>query len=172
VARLATQKRLDLLVRAVARLEGMYCVLAGDGPEHAALMDLAGRLGVAGRVKFVGHREAVGDVLGALDLFVITSHVEGMSNAMLEALAAGVPVVSTPVSGAAEALEPLADGRRPGVIVQANDAAVAAALSAALADRAGLAAMSEAARTRARERFAWPDKIARWEAVLTGSSAP
>lgn len=51
---------------------------------------------------------------GALDLLVITSRTEGMSNTMLEALAAGLPVVSTPVSGAREALEPLTDGRRPG----------------------------------------------------------
>ena len=168
VARLASQKRLDLLLRAVAHLEGVRCVLAGDGSERAALERLADELGIRGRVVFLGHREDVGDVLAALDLFVVTSHVEGMSNAMLEALAAGVPVVSTPVSGAREALEPLADGRWPGRVVEASEQAVAAALAALLGDPAERAAMRDAARTRARERFAWPALLDRWEAVLAG----
>ena len=170
VARLVGQKRLDLLLRAVARLDAVRCVLAGDGPERDALTRLAGQLGISDRVHFVGHREAVGDVLSALDLFVITSHVEGMSNAMIEALAADVPVVSTPVSGAAAALVPLDDGRRPGVIVEPTEEAVAAGLSALLADGSALEAMRAAAGARARERFAWPDKLARWEAVLLGSA--
>jgi len=170
VARLVRQKRLDLLVRAVARLDGVRCVLAGDGPERGRLERLTAELGVTDRVAFLGHREAVGDVLGALDVFALTSHVEGMSNAMLEALAAGVPVVSTPVSGAAEALEPLGDGRRPGVVVEPTAEAIAASLGGLLADRAALAVMGAAARERARERFAWPDKLARWEAVLSGSA--
>ena len=65
----------------------------------------------------LGHRIDVGDVLAALDLFVVCSDQEGMANAMLEAMAAGVPVVSTPVSGAQEALRPLADGRQPGRVL-------------------------------------------------------
>jgi glycosyltransferase involved in cell wall biosynthesis len=166
VARLVAQKRLDLLLRAVARLDGVRCVLAGDGPEREPLARLAAELGIAARVSFLGHREGVGDVLAALDLFVVTSHVEGMSNAMLEALAAGVPVVSTPVSGAAEALEPLPGGARPGAVVDASEPAIAARLAALLADRAALAAMGAAARERARERFAWADKLALWEKVL------
>ena len=104
------QKRLDLLLGAVARLEGVRCLLAGAGPEEAVLRRGARTLGIAEHVVFLGHRESVGDVLDALDVFGVTSRTEGMSNAMLEALAAGVPVVSTPVSGAADALEPLGDG--------------------------------------------------------------
>ena len=166
VARLVPQKRLDLLLRALARLDGVRCVLAGGGPHEGELKRVADELGLAGRVAFVGHRENVGDVLGALDLLVITSRTEGMSNAMLEALAAGLPVVSTPVSGAREALEPLPDGRRPGVVVEPIEEAVASSLAALLADRATLAAMGAAARVRAQDRFAWEDKLARWEAVL------
>jgi glycosyltransferase involved in cell wall biosynthesis len=169
VARLATQKRLELLLDAAARLDGARCVIAGDGPEGAALRERARALGIEERVTFLGHREAVGDVLDALDVFVVTSRVEGMSNAMLEALAAGVPVVSTPVSGASDALEPLADGRRPGAVVEPRVDALAVRLGTLLADRALRAAMSDAARECARERFGWEDKVARWEALLGGA---
>jgi glycosyltransferase involved in cell wall biosynthesis len=95
-----------------------------------------------------------------------------MSNAMLEALVAGVPVLSTPVSGAAEALEPLADGRVPGEVVDASEEALAARLRALLADPAALAAMGAAARARARERFAWTDALERWERVLAAAPLP
>ena len=168
VARLAVQKRLDLLLGAVARLEGVRCLLAGAGPEEAALRRGARTLGIAERVVFFGHRESVGDVLDALDVFAVTSRTEGMSNAMLEALAAGVPVVSTPVSGAADALEPLGDGRRPGLIVEPAAETLAEALVRLLADRDAHGRMAEAARARARDRFAWEDKIDRWEALLLG----
>jgi glycosyltransferase involved in cell wall biosynthesis len=166
VARLVHQKRLELLVGAAARLDGVRCVIAGDGPERARLERLAAERGAADRIRFLGHREGVGDVLAALDLFVVTSRAEGMSNAMLEALAAGVPVVSTPVSGAGEALEPLEDGRRPGAIADPSEEALAQALGSLLVDRGALAVMAGAARARARERFAWPDKLAAWEAAF------
>src|SRR6185436_7512571 len=94
------------------------CLIAGDGPEREPLERLANELGIGARVTWLGHREVVGDVLDALDVFVVTSRVEGMSNAMLEALAAGVPVVSTRVSGAAEALAARAGRRAPGVLVE------------------------------------------------------
>jgi L-malate glycosyltransferase len=168
VARLVAQKNVDLLVRAVARLDGVRCVIAGDGAERQALAGRAAELGVADRVHFLGHREAVGDVLAALDLYVVTSRTEGMSNAMLEALAAGVPVVSTPVSGAADALQRDGGAHAPGVVVGPTEEGVAGALSALLADGATRSAMAEAARRRARERFAWEDKVASWEAVLGG----
>ena len=166
VARLASQKRLELLLGAVARLDGARCVLAGDGPEEEALRRTARKLGLGDRVTFLGHREAVGDVLDALDVFAVTSRTEGMSNAMLEALAAGVPVVSTPVSGAAEALEPLADGRRPGLVVEPDEGAWADVLGRLLGDAEEREQMAGAARERAVARFAWEDKVARWEALL------
>ena len=171
VARLDGQKRLDRLVRTLALLpERVHCVLAGDGPERPGLESLARAAGLSGRVHFIGHTEDVGDVLDALDLFVVTSRSEGMSNAMLEALSAGVPVVSTPVSGAAEALDPLADGRRPGVVARPDEASLAAAVSELLADPSRLGAMSDAARARALERFDAAEKTRKWEALLGGDT--
>ena len=167
VARLAPQKRLDRLLRAVAALPAeVHCVVAGDGEERASLAALAGELGIAGRVHFLGHRDDTGDVLDALDVFVVSSEREGLSNAMLEALAAGVPVVSTAVSGADDALEPFADGIAPGVVVGGSDDDLASALRRLLGDAELRGRMAEAGRRRAAERFGFEGMLDRWEAVL------
>jgi glycosyltransferase involved in cell wall biosynthesis len=166
VARLAAQKRLDRLLRAVAALSGVHCVIAGDGEERASLAALAEALGIAGRVHLLGHRDDTGDVLGALDVFVVSSDREGLSNAMLEALAAGVPVVSTPVSGADDALEPFPEGIAPGIVVGSSDDDLASALRQLLGDADLRARMAEAARRRAAGRFGFEAMLDRWEAVL------
>ncbi|HEV2147112.1 MAG TPA: glycosyltransferase [Longimicrobiaceae bacterium] len=167
MARLARQKRLDRLLHALALLPpGVHCLVAGEGPERQALAALAAELGLGARVHFLGFREDVGDVLEALDLLLVTSDTEGLSNTMLEALAAGVPVVSTPVSGADEALDPLPDGRRPGLVVGFTPEEVAAAVRELLADPARRAGMGSAARERAEERFGFERMLDRWEAVL------
>lgn len=172
VARLAAQKRFDRLLRAVAQLPDVHCVLAGDGEERSALEALSAELGIASRVHFLGNRDDTGDVLDALDLFVVSSDREGLSNSMLEALAAGVPVVSTAVSGADDALELLPDGAAPGEIVGFSDDEIAAALRRLLADPARRPEMSDAARMRAAERFSMDAMLARWEALLAGEPVP
>ncbi|MFJ8750116.1 glycosyltransferase [Streptomyces sp. NPDC102441] len=116
VGRLVPGKRFDLLVRAVAALPGAWLVLAGDGPEAGALRSLAGRLGVSGRVRFLGECGAAGAapgvpaVLSALDMFVSASREESFGLAVVEALAAGLPVVHA----ACPAIEDLPAGRVPG----------------------------------------------------------
>ena len=169
VARLATQKRLDRLLDAVARLPAdVHCVIAGEGPCEAALRQQAAALGIADRVHFAGYHGDVADVLDALDVFAVTSQQEGMSNAMLEALAAGVPVVSTPVSGTEEALRQGTDSAAPGVVVDFDAGAVADALRALLADRPLRHAMGNAAAHRAAQAFSFPRVLDRWEQVLAG----
>ncbi|MDB4950038.1 MAG: hypothetical protein JWM27_2687 [Gemmatimonadetes bacterium] len=171
VARLASQKRFDRLLRVVAVLPAdVHCILAGDGEERESLERLAAELGVAGRVHFLGHRADTADVLDAIDLFVVTSDREGMSNAMLEALATGVPVASTPVSGADEALDALPDGRRPGVLTSFDAAEIASTVLSLLRDRTGLAKMARAAKERAEARFSFAAMIDGWEAVLEGAA--
>lgn len=169
VARLARQKRLDRLLHALAILPGeVHCIIAGDGELRSALEQLARELGLEPRVHFLGHRDDVGDVLDALNVFVVTSDREGMSNAMLEALAAGVPVVSTPVSGAVEALEPLPGGSVPGEITDFCSDALAATLARLLAAPERLAAMREAAVQRAQTRFDFERMLDAWERILSG----
>jgi glycosyltransferase involved in cell wall biosynthesis len=171
VARLAAQKRLDRLLRAVATLpDDVHCVLAGEGDLRESLEALAGELRIAGRVHFLGQREDVGDVLDALDLYVVTSEREGMSNSMLEALAAGLPVVSTRVSGAEEALRPFADGSAPGVVIGFDEDELATTLAELLGDAVRLAAMRAVALRRA-EEFDFDRMLDAWERVLAPSTA-
>jgi glycosyltransferase involved in cell wall biosynthesis len=149
VARLAAQKRFDRLLRAVAALPGdVHCILAGDGELRPELEALAAALGIAPRVHFLGHRTDTTDVLDA----------------------AGVPVASTPVSGADEALDPLPDGRRPGVVMGFDDDAIHRTLSGLLADRTSLAEMGATAAERAAERFSMAAMIDAWEALLARSA--
>ncbi len=172
VARLAEQKRFDRFLEALAALpETVHGLLVGDGPERDALTRTARELGVTHRLHMPGFRPDVADVLRALDVFVVSSDREGMANAMLEALAAGRPVVSTPVSGAAEALD--ADGGTPaGLIVEADAGALAGALAGLLTDEDRRRTMGAAARRRARERFGVDRMVDRWEALFRGVALP
>jgi glycosyltransferase involved in cell wall biosynthesis len=169
VARLARQKRIDRLFDTVALLPSdTHCVVAGTGGRAGRLRAHADGLGIGGRVHLVGHRDDTGTVLRTMDVFVTASDSEGLSNAMLEALACGVPVVSTPVSGADDALAPLDDGRVPGVIAGWEAAELADAIRPILADPALRARMGQAARERAEERFGFAGMLDRWERVLGG----
>lgn len=172
VARLARQKRLDRLVAAVALLPpDTHCVIAGKGSFEAPLRAQAEELGIADRLHLLGHRDDTGTVLDALDVFVIASDTEGLSNAMLEAMASGIPVVSTAVSGADDALEPFPVGRRPGTIAGWEPAELADAIRPILTDDALRARMGEAARERAEERFGFDTMLERYERVLRGEGA-
>jgi len=97
---------------------------------------------------------------------------EGMANAMLEAMAFGIPIVSTQVSGADEALEPEADGGAPGEIVESSVDDLAAALRRLLADGDARRSMGEAGRRRVAERFSYERMLDRWEALLAGGPLP
>ncbi|WP_326696089.1 glycosyltransferase [Streptomyces sp. NBC_01754] len=101
VGRLVPGKRFDVTLRAVAALPGAWLLLAGDGPQAGPLRALAGRLGVADRVRFAGECGVDGApdvpaVLGAMDVFVSASREESFGLAVVEALSAGLPVVHGP----------------------------------------------------------------------------
>ncbi|MFD5320978.1 glycosyltransferase [Streptomyces sp. NPDC127098] len=94
VGRLVPEKRFDVLLRAVAELpEHVWLVLAGAGPERAGLRRLTARLGMTGRVALVGEWPDMPGLLSAFDLFVSPSTEETFGLAVLEALAAGLPVL-------------------------------------------------------------------------------
>lgn len=170
LARLAQQKRLDRFLRALALLPSdVRCIFAGEGAARGELIELAASLGLAERVHFLGDREDVTDVLDALDVYLISSDREGMSNSMMEALAAGVPVVSTRVSGAADALAPFANGETPGVVTGFDETELAAAVSRLLESPALRARASAAALARARESFDFERMVDSWEVLLAGT---
>jgi len=166
--RMIGNKRHDRLIQAVSGLNGVHCVLAGDGAERGALEELCRSTGCANRVHFLGHRQDLAALMSDLDAYVVPSDLEGMSNAMLEAMAVGVPVVSTRVSGATDALEPFADGQVPGVIVPPDALAIRSCLSELLGDPSRRARMSKAAIRRVRERFDAQARADEWEALLFG----
>ncbi len=94
-----------------------YLVLVGDGPLFHDLKKLAGDLEVSDRVLFLGKRNDVHDLLRCLDLFVLNSHTEGLSYAMLEAMACGLPVVATAVGAAVR----LIGNARQGFLIPEGD---------------------------------------------------
>jgi glycosyltransferase involved in cell wall biosynthesis len=106
MARLASDKGLDHLIEAAAMLpptpRRIQIVIAGDGPDRERLEQLAGTFGVNERVKFLGFRDDVPDLLAASDMVVLPSLREGLSIAMLEAMAAGKPVVATDIGSQKE----------------------------------------------------------------------
>lgn len=107
VGRLVVDKNLDGLLDAWAMASARFSekwrlVVVGDGPGRPALVDQLTRLGLQDRVRLVGHQSNIEDWLACADLFVQASHREGLSNTMLEAMASGLPVVITAVSGAQE----------------------------------------------------------------------
>ncbi|HEX8317107.1 glycosyltransferase [Longimicrobium sp.] len=167
VGRLASQKRFDRLLRALAGVpQPVHCVIAGAGPQRARLEALARELGMRDRLHLLGFRADVGDVLDALDLFVVSSDREGLANAMLEAMAFGLPVVSTEVSGAREALEPDAGEPRPGIVVPVEEDALRDALAELVRDGDARRAMGVAARKRAERLFGWERFLDDWERLL------
>jgi glycosyltransferase involved in cell wall biosynthesis len=116
VGRLVPQKAPQRFVEAAARIaaDNPDCafLVVGDGPLRTTLDQLSRRLGVWGQFRFTGVREDARQLIARSDVLAFSSDWEGMSVVALEALAAGVPVVSTDVEGARELL---ADG--PGVVV-------------------------------------------------------
>lgn len=108
LAALVPRKGIPDLVEACARLGArgvdFVCCIAGDGPEREALENFARRGTQPERVRFLGRREDVGDLLAACDVFVLPSHAEGLGVSALEAMAAGRAVVATRVGGLADAV--------------------------------------------------------------------
>jgi len=138
------------LVRAVAGCPGLAVAIAGRGEEETRLRALARELGVAERVHLLGLRDDVPELLAAADLFVHPSRSEGLPLAVLEAMAAGLPVVASRVGGIPEAVE---DGVT-GLLVPPEDPdALAAALGTLASDPPRRAALARAGRTRAEAEF-------------------
>ena len=125
-------------------------VIAGDGPLRADIENRAAALGINHQVRLLGHRQDIDTVLAALDVFVLPSRSEGLSNTILEAMAASVPVVATRVGGADEMVEDDATGI---LVPAASPPALAAALARLLQDPELRLAMGRAGRARVEREF-------------------
>ena len=155
-----------------SRRPDLWLVLAGAaGSRYAAdLRERVRQAGLSDRVLFPGELEQVSDALAAFDLFVLPSHSEGMSNALIEAMAAGRPIVATDVGGAAECL----DGGTAGVLVPARDPGrLREAIADLLASPSRRAELGAEAARRARREYALDRMLARYEDLyrdVTGGS--
>jgi glycosyltransferase involved in cell wall biosynthesis len=156
VARLTAHKRIDLLVRAAASLNRaghpLRLWVIGRGEEQAALESLARELAPPGMVTFCGWLRRAETIrrLQAADLYVACSRWEGLSNALLEAMACGLAPVSTRVSGAEDLL---VDGRNGRLVAVDDEAALAAATGALVADSGARARLGAAARATIECRY-------------------
>lgn len=164
VARLAPEKAPGDLLAVASALPATTFVLVGDGPLRGELRGAAGP-----NVVLAGFCEDMPGVYASLDLLVQPSYREGMPMTILEAMAAGVPVVATRVGAAADVID---DGRT-GLLVDPGDVpALTAAVRALLADPSRRAAIADAARREVSERFTVDVMAARYAAqyseVLVG----
>jgi len=135
VARLVPQKGLDVFLRAAKlvaqRLANARFLIVGEGPLERKLRSLAKHLGIAKRCLWVPHQAKIEAVYCALDVFVISSLWEGLPYALLEAMAAGCPVVASDIPGPADVL---ADGQSGLLFPKGDPAALAERISVALSD--------------------------------------
>ena len=168
VGRLVEVKQYQHLLMAFAALQrqpaSIPCrvVLIGDGPLRGELTALARQLGIQNHVHFLGRQDHVHELLNLLDIFVLTSHSEGMSNTILEAMATGLPVVATDVGGTPELV---VDGQT-GVLVppQAPDS-LAQALAGLLANPERRGEMGRQARQRVEDIFALSVMVRAYETL-------
>jgi glycosyltransferase involved in cell wall biosynthesis len=144
VARLDPQKGHADLLAAVPRHPDVTFVWVGDGESRAALEARIAQGGLD--VRLLGHRRDVGMILDGADLFVLPSHMEGLSFALLEALAHGVPVVASDSGGTPEVVRDAVDGL---VHRRGDPEHLAAKLAWALEHPDAMRAMAESGRERA-----------------------
>jgi sugar transferase (PEP-CTERM/EpsH1 system associated) len=137
-------------------------VIVGDGPARTTCLDLLQAAGLAHLAWLPGERHDIAEIMQALDVFVLPSKNEGISNTILEALASGLPVIATAVGGNVELVEPGVNG----VLVQPGDVAgMAQALLGYLDAAARIAEHGANARRQAEQRFSIPAMAAAYATV-------
>jgi glycosyltransferase involved in cell wall biosynthesis len=155
--------------RVIERHPRARLLLAGRGELEAELKELSERLGLSGSVRFLGFCEDVTGLLSAADLFALSSHLEGLCTSVMDAMAAGLPVVATEAGGIPEVVDP----GRTGVLVRPKDPrALAEAIVQLLADPERRRRLGGAGRAKARAEFGHGKMVERtltvYQQVLAG----
>ncbi len=155
VSRLDPIKRIDLLIQAIARItenrEDLCLLIAGDGKKRKQLETLAQETGVSKHVVFLGTIDGVDKIYNLMDIFVLISENEGISNTILEAMASGLPILATNVGGNPE----LVDHMENGLLINPKDvSAVVDALRYYIDHPDRQAVFSKNSRKKAVEHFA------------------
>lgn len=173
VARLVPLKRHQDLIAAFAMVADHHpdagLVLVGGGPLDGALRAQAQAAGLGRRVHFLGERDDIEALLPLLDAGVSCSETEGMSNAILEAMSCGLPVIATAVGGSPE----MVDNGVTGVLVAAHaPGQLASAMLALLLDRERSRAWGRQARERVELEFSLAAMVARFDQFYRSCRAP
>ena len=166
VACLREEKRIDVLIAAAPRLLARYpdaeLLIAGDGTCRDALVQQARELGIQERIRFLGHRDDVPQVLSDADIFVLPSRSEAFPNSVMEAMASGLPVVASAVGGIPELV---VDGQTGRLVPPGDPDALAAALLN-LMERPELAAdFGRAGRLRIEETYSFTRMVNQFETL-------
>jgi len=138
----------------------VHFFVVGDGPLRSSLEALARDLGLGDRVAFTGARDDVPRLLGMLDVVAVPSHAEGMSNALLEAMAMGRPVVATAVGGNVDVVR---DGVTGLLVPPGDPPALAGALAELIANPSLAAALGVEARCRVGQELSLERMLRRYE---------
>lgn len=164
VGRLVTVKNYPLLLRVLSdpTFANVHLVLIGDGPQRAELEALASSPALIGRVRMLGHRDDVAELMPAFDIFVLPSISEGMSNTLLEAMACGVPPVASRVGGNSEII---VDGESGLLFESGDESGLHAALEHLLNNAEWRARLGAAARQRVMTIFDLSSMICKYEAL-------
>ncbi len=156
---------LHLLDAAPQARNVLRLVIVGDGPLHEEALRLLRDAQAESYAWLPGARSDVPDMLHSLDVFVLPSLAEGISNTILEAMASGLPVIATRVGGNVELVE---EGRTGFLVPPSDPAAMANAIRAYLDDRTLLAAQGQAARKKAETEFSLEAMVNSYLAVYDG----
>jgi glycosyltransferase involved in cell wall biosynthesis len=170
IGEFAPVKRHAHLLDALSRTanKNVVLLLVGEGLLEPEIREEVAKLGLADRVRFAGYRRDIPTVLAASNALVLVSHREGLARSVLEAMAAGKPVIGTETRGIADAI-----GDSAGWIVPKNDAdALAAAIDAAAANRDEAHRRGAAARVRASTEFSIECILAAYDALYREALAP
>ena len=166
VGRLSRQKRPDIALRTIASLlrthPEAHLDIVGDGPLRSETEALLAQLGLAGSVRLLGNRTDVPDLLAQAACFLLTSDYEGCPLCILEAMAAGVPVVTTDAGGARELV---VVGETGYLVEKGRPDRLAAAVSEILANSERARAMGLAGRRLVIEQFSHTRMLAELEAL-------
>lgn len=153
ISRLTKQKGHMYLLEAIARtpeLSSLIVLIIGDGPLRSALEARSLKLGLGPRVKFLGARRDIGDLLSVMDLFVLPSLWEGLPLSLIEAMGAGLPVVATRVFGVPEVVTDDVTGL---LVPPADTASLGVAIARLAGDAAARKRLGQAAREFVLPRF-------------------
>jgi len=168
IARLSKQKGIKYLLHAAKRVikqfPGVTFIIAGKGPLASQLKELSIKLGISDKVKLLGFRNDIPELLSVIDIFVLPSLWEGMPNVVLEAMAAGKPVIATDTGGSKD----LIDSNINGVLVEpGNSEALAEAILKLLGNPAQRQRLGESARKTVKERFPIDKMVSKTEQIYT-----